>query len=133
MSQRHWDILEERDMGQFHVIIDKSWEDMHPKDLFDTSIDPETGLPYFDIEDICRKIDSYDLEWFMLRARVFYEDVELGEHILGGFLYEDAREVLKDGVADDVVYGAVCEAKTHAYRLKEKFHALDLEEMESWA
>ena len=133
MSQRYWDILEERDMGQLHVIIDKSWEDMHPQHCFDTSIDPDTGKPYFDMEDICAKIDNYELEWFMLRARVFYEDVELGEHIVGGFLYEDSREVLTDGMADDIVYGAICEAKKRAEQLKIKFGALDLEEMESWA
>lgn len=132
MSQRHWDILEERDVGQFRVVIDKSWEDMHPQDCFDTSIDPDTGKPYFDIEQICQQIDNYDLEWFILRARVFYEGVELSEHIVGGFLYEDAREVLTDGMADDIMWEAMQEAKKGASILKDKFGALDLEEMESW-
>ena len=86
MSQRYWDILEERDQGQLHIVIDKSYEDLHPADCFDTSIDPATGRPYYDIEEMCRKIDSYELDWFILRARVFYEDIELGDSIVGWVL-----------------------------------------------
>ena len=117
MSQRYWDVLEERDVGQLRIVLDKSWEDLHPSDCFDTSIDPDTGRPYFDIEEMCQQIDRGDLEWFILRARVFYEDIELGEHIVGGFLYEDAREVLKDGTAEDCIAEAMHEARAEARRL----------------
>jgi hypothetical protein len=53
----------------------------------------------------------------MLRARVLLDGHELGEHIVGGFLYEDARETLKDGMAEDLIYAAMEEAKTEARRL----------------
>lgn len=122
MSDRYWEMLEERDVGQLRVVIDKSWEDIHPRELFDASC--------YDIEDICSKIDAYELDWFILRARVFYEDVELGDHIVGGFLYEDAREVLVDGTADDVVYGAMEEAKKRAGELKTKFMELEVDKIE---
>lgn len=130
MSNYIWDVLEERDVGQLHIVVDKTWEDTHPQHCFDTSIDPDTGKPYYDIEDICAKIDNDDLDWFVLRARVFYEDILLGRSIVGGFLYEDAREVLTDGTAEDLMWEAIQEAKKKAVDLKTKFMELDLEEIE---
>jgi hypothetical protein len=127
MSQRHWDKLLEETRGPLTVIVDKTWEDIHPSDLFDTSTDPDTGKPYFDIAEMCYKIDRGDLDWFMLRARVFFEGVELGSEIVGGFLYEDAREVLTDGVAEDLIYEAMREAKIGAALLKEKFEELEVD------
>lgn len=130
MSQRYWDILEERDVGQLRIIIDKSYEDLHPNQCFDTSIDPDTGKPYYDMDEICSKIDSYELDWFMLRVRVFYEDILLGDSIVGGFLYEDAREVLKDGTADDLVWEAMSDARKRASELKTKFMELEVDSIE---
>ncbi len=106
---RHWDELLRDQREGFEIIVDKSWEDISPRDLFDDSVT--------DIDEICRKIDSYDLDWFMLRARVLLDGHELGSHIVGGFLYEDAREVLKDGMAEDLIYQAMLEAKQEARRL----------------
>ena len=127
MSQRYWDELLRETRGQMTVIVDKSWEDMHPQDCFDTSIDPDTGKPYWDINEMCSKIDRGDLEWFILRARVEYEGVELGSSIVGGFLYEDARDVLTDGTAEDLIYEAMSEAKMGAALMKEKFENLELD------
>jgi hypothetical protein len=106
---RHWDELLREPRDGFEVVVDKTWEDISPRDLFDDSVT--------DIDEICRKIDSYDLDWFMLRARVLLDGHELGEHIVGGFLYEDAREVLRDGMAEDLIYQAMHEAKAEARRL----------------
>jgi hypothetical protein len=114
---RHWDeLLREQRMG-FEVIVDKTWEDIPLDHLFDTSIDPDTGKPYYDVKDMARKIDSCDLDYFMLRARVLLDGHELGSHIVGGFLYEDAREVLTDGMAEDLIYSAMEEAREEARRL----------------
>ena len=107
---RHWDELLREPRDGFEVVVDKTWEDISPRDLFDDSVT--------DIDEICRKIDSYDLDWFMLRARVLLDGHELGEHIVGGFLYEDAREVLTDGMAEDLIYAAMEEAKQEARRLQ---------------
>jgi hypothetical protein len=108
---RDYTTLAELDREGFNVIVDKTWEDLHPQDSFDNSIDPDTGLPYYDIEDMCRKIDRGDLDWFMLRVRVMHEDVELAVNYVGGFLYEDATEVLRDGTAEDMIWETVEEAK----------------------
>jgi hypothetical protein len=114
---RHWDELLREQREGFEIVVDKSWEDIPLESLFDTSIDPDTGKPYFDVKAMARKIDRGDLDYFMLRARVMLDGHELGEHIVGGFLYEDAREVLTDGMAEDCIYSAMQEAKTEARRL----------------
>ena len=119
--QRYYDTLLEEDRGQFHVVIDKTWEDLDPADLFDTSIDPDTGKPYFDMDEIYSKINDGRLDWFMLRCRVFYEGVELAEDFIGGFLYEDAREILKDGVAEDIIEETIRQARAAAVEMKAKF------------
>jgi hypothetical protein len=114
---RHWDELLREPREGFEIVVDKSWEDIPLDHLFDTSIDPDTGKPYYDVREMARQIDRGDLDYFMLRARVLLDGHELGEHIVGGFLYEDAREVLKDGMAEDLIYAAMEEAKTEARRL----------------
>jgi hypothetical protein len=114
---RHWDELLREPREGFEIVVDKSWEDIPLDHLFDTSIDPDTGKPYYDVREMARQIDRGDLDYFMLRARVLLDGHELGEHIVGGFLYEDARETLKDGMAEDLIYAAMEEAKTEARRL----------------
>jgi hypothetical protein len=116
--QRYYDTLLEEDRGQFHVIVDKTWEDLHPKDCFDDSVT--------DIQEICEKIDRGSLDWFMLRCRVFYEGVELAEDFIGGFLYEDAREILTDGVAEDIIEDTIRQARDAAVEMKAKFEALEV-------
>ncbi len=116
---RYYDTLAEYDRDGFNVIVDKTWEDLHPQDSFDTSIDPDTGKPYYDVEDMCRKIDRGELDWFMLRVRVMHEDVELAVNYVGGFLYEDAREVLTDGVAEDMIQESLDEARKRVPELIE--------------
>ena len=115
--QRHYDELARYERDGFDVIVDKTWEDIPLADLFDTSIDPDTGKPYFDVEDMARKIDRCELDYFMLRVRVLLQGHELGSHYVGGFLYEDASEVLRDGVAEDMIYEAMQEAREEARKL----------------
>jgi hypothetical protein len=127
---RHWDELLREDRAGFEIIVDKTWEDIPLDHLFDTSIDPDTGKPYYDVKDMARKIDRGDLDYFMLRARVLLDGHEMGSHIVGGFLYEDARETLKDGMAEDLIYQAMSDAKTEVLRLRSKLAELDLEAIE---
>jgi hypothetical protein len=108
---RYWDTLLEEKRNGLDVIVDKTWEDIPLDHCFDTSIDPDTGKPYFDVEEMASKIDRGDLDYFMLRARVLYNGLELGSSIVGGFLYEDASEVLTDGTANDLIWEAEREAQ----------------------
>jgi len=117
---RHYDELLNEKRGAFQIIVDKTWEDLNPRDHFEDD----------DIEEICRKIDNYTYDWFMLRTRVLYDDVELAYTYLGGCLYEDAREVLTDGMAEDQIYQCLQEAKTRLRELKEKFAAVDEKDLD---
>jgi hypothetical protein len=106
---RYYDELATLQRDGFEIIVDKSYEDLSPRDCFDDTVT--------DIEEICRKIDSYDLDWFMLRVRVMLDGHELGSHYLGGCLYERAEDVLTDGTAEDCIYAALEEARVEARRL----------------
>ena len=114
---RYYDHLATLQRDGFEVIVDKTWEDIPLGDLFDTSIDPDTGEPYYDIEQMARDIDRGDLDYFMLRVRALIDGHELGSSYVGGFLYEDASEVLRDGTAEDMIWEAIAEAKKEALRL----------------
>jgi hypothetical protein len=102
--QHYWEKLGELKVEGFDVVIEKTWEDISPRDCFDDTVT--------DIEEICRKIDRYDLDWFMLRAVASYKGIKLGDAYVGGFLYENAEDVMTDGVAEDIAEEAVAEAKT---------------------
>ena len=111
---RHYDTLAEYEREGYTIIVDKSWEDLNPRDCFD----------YDEDEELFRKIEDGTLDWFMLRVRVMVEGLELGSHYLGGCLYKDAREVLTDGTAEDCIGEALHEAKSQVYKYKQKFAEL---------
>lgn len=133
--QRYYDTLAEYSRDGFDIIVDKTYEDLDPKDMFDDSIDPDTGKPYFDMDEIYSDINNGNLDWFMLRVRVFVAGVELGTDYVGGFLYKDAREVLTDGVVEDMIHTAMQEARVQVRELADKFSmmafALDHEEVDA--
>lgn len=114
---RYYDTLAEYERDGYTIIVDKSYEDdITPRDSFDDSC--------HDIEEICKDIDRGHLEWFMLRVRVLVEGLELASEYLGGCLYEDAREILTDGTAEDIIDQAMTDAKKQVYRLSRKFTEL---------
>jgi len=113
---RYWDELLREQRGDLEVVVDKSWEDIPIRDLFDDSC--------YDIKDMEDKVNSGELDWFMLRARVFVEGLEISDAIVGGFMYEDARETLRDGTAEDLFWQAIEEAKPKFYRLSRVFGGL---------
>jgi GH15 family glucan-1,4-alpha-glucosidase len=119
--QKWYDELARFEREGFEVIVDKTWEEIHVQDCFDDEC--------YDIKQICEDIDSGKLDWFMLRVRVLVEGHELGSSYLGGCLYEDAREVLSDGTAEDQIYMAIEEAKKEVWPLMRKLQAIN-EEME---
>ena len=112
---RHYDELLREQRGPFTIVVDKTWEDLSPRDMFEED----------DVEEICRKIDNCTYDWFMLRTRVFFMDVELAANYLGGCLYEDAREVLTDGIAEDQIYATLLESKQPFIELKQQIAAVD--------
>ena len=111
---QYYDELAQYEREGFSIIVDKTYEDMHPRDCFDTD----------DIDEICKDIDRGHLEWFMLRVRVLVEGLELSREHLGGCLYEDPREILTDGTAEDIIDTVMTDAKKQVYRLSKVFAGL---------
>ena len=114
---RHYTELAVMQREGFDIVVDKTWEDLPLDHLFDTSEDPETGKPYYDIHEMYTQIEMGSLDYFMLRVRALVDGHELGSSYVGGFLYEDATEVLRDGTAEDMIGEAIDEARKEARRL----------------
>ena len=113
---RYYDKLAEFEREGYDIIVDKSWEDLSPADCFDDSIT--------DIKQLCRDIDSGKLDWFFLRVRVLVEGLELASAHVGGCLYENPKDVLTDGLAEDLICEALADAKRQVYRLSRVFGGL---------
>ena len=94
----------------FTVIVDRTYEHVAVREMFDESC--------HDIPDLERKVNNGTYEWFILRARVMLDGLELGEHTVGACMYEDPMEVFKDGTADDCIHAAMTEMKTRVSSLK---------------
>jgi hypothetical protein len=77
-----------------------------------------------DVEEIIKDINRGHLEWFMLRVRVLVEGLELSAEYLGGMLYEEPKECLTDGSAEDLIDQALTSAKSQVYRLSRVFGGL---------
>ena len=108
---RYFDKLAEFERNGLTVIVDKTYEELSPRDLFEES----------DVDEIIRKIDRGIYDWFMLRVRVMFDDLELASEYLGGCCYEDAKEVLTDGVAEDLIFEAMAHAQKRVSDLANKF------------
>ena len=113
---RYYDTLAEFERDGYDIIVDKTYEELSIKDCFDDT--------QFDIAEINHNIEHGNLDWFMLRVRVMVEGLELGSAYLGGCLYEDPKEILTDGTAEDFIAEAMVEAKSKVYRLSRVFGGL---------
>ena len=112
---RDYDTLATYEREGYTIVVDKTWEDLDPRGQFEES----------DVAEILQKINDCTYDWFMLRVRVLAEGVELGSAYLGGCLYEDAKECLTDGTAEDMIYEAMLEAKEQVYKVYKKFAELN--------
>ena len=111
-----WTEIDRREVDGYTIKICKTYEDMSVRDMYD-----EETEEYLD--ELEAKIDNYEVEWFQLRVQATIRDYVLGETYCGGFLYDDAVEVLTDGVIEDMTDDAIKNANAEKVYLKE---ALDL-------
>lgn len=107
---RHWEEITRLEREGFDVVLEKTYEDTHPRDCFDDTC--------YDIREMCQDIDRGKYEWFVLRVSIQLRGRCLAEEFLGGLLYEDAREVLSDGTAEDLIYVALERARVEAQIFK---------------
>ena len=116
---RYWDTLAVFEREGYDIVVDKSYEDVDPRDLFDDSVT--------DIQEICHNIEVGLMDWFVLRVRVLVEGHEIGSASCGGCLYENANQVLTDGMAEDLIGAAISEAKTQVHQLYKRFQELSFD------
>ena len=123
---RYWTHIETIERDGFRFIVDYTPEDMGLEGHFDDSIDPDTGKPYWDLKELYRKIEYGYMEWFVLRVRAMVDDYEFGSAYCGGMLYDTdkIRDVLTDGIAEDLIWEAGKEAKETIAALKPKLATL---------
>ena len=106
---RHYQQIHSHTSRGFHIVLSTTPEDIHPRDLFDDSVE--------DIGEICRKIDNGTYEWFCARVEAYKHGILLGTAYLGGNLYNDAREFVTDGCFDDMMDEAISEAEANLAKL----------------
>ena len=116
---RYFDEIDSFERNGFTVIVDKTWEDLSPKDCFDDSC--------FNMKEMYDDIECGRLDWFMLRVRIMVDEYELASEFLGGCLYENPREVLTDGTVEDLIATAMITAKREVYRMYKKFQDISWE------
>jgi hypothetical protein len=113
---RYYDEIGSFARDGFFVIVDKTWEDLSVRDCFDDTVT--------DIDQMIKDIENCKYDWFSLRVRLLVDGHEMAAEYLGGCLYEDPREVLRDGTADDLIAQAMVTAKREVYRMYKKFQEL---------
>ena len=116
---RDYDEIDSFDRSGFTIIVDKTYEDLSPKDCFDDSC--------FNMKEMYDDIECGRLDWFMLRVRIMVDEYELASEFLGGCLYGNAREVLTDGTAEDLIAQAMITAKREVYRMYKRFQDISWE------
>ena len=99
----HYERRYEEDMDGFSIMFSTTYEDMHPRDSFDDTIE--------DIDKLCRDIDAGHLEWFVARVDAYKCGVLLASEYIGGNLYEDALDFVKDGYFKQMAHEAIESAK----------------------
>ena len=85
-------------VGPFEINVGYFYEDIHPEDLFDNSPNPDNnGKPYYDTDEMAKRIDGGLDAWFGFWAKVYYKGHEMGYANLGGLYYEndDAESVIE--------------------------------------
>ena len=97
---RYYDELLHETRGPFTVVVDKTWEDLHPRDHFEED----------DIDEICRKIDNGTYTWFVARVEAYKAGILLATDYLGANLYENPKDFINDCYFEDMVDNVVNEA-----------------------
>jgi len=116
-----WDNRIREYHAPFDIIVTVKPEFVPIADLFDDSIDPDTGQSYYDVDYMNRQVELGEAEWLMVKVECRLNGQEIGSSMLGGaFLTEDydlKSFVYDNGMIDD----AKAEAITWLKESKEVF------------
>ena len=117
-----WDNRIRQYHAPFDIIVTVKPEFVPIADLFDDSIDPDTGQSYYDVDYMNRQVELGEAEWLMVKVECRLNGQEIGSSALGGaFLTEDydlKSFVYDNGMIDD----AKAEAITWLKESKEVFY-----------
>jgi hypothetical protein len=116
---KNYEEIDSFERAGFTIIVDKTWEDISPRDCFDDEC--------WDMKQMFEDIERGKLDWFMLRVRIMVDEYELASEFLGGCLYENVRDVLTDGTAEDLIAQAMVTARREVYRMYKKFQDISWE------
>lgn len=81
------------------------------------AVAPEDSAPDWDFEtveerdELLRKIENGDLDWFVARVTASKNGIELASDYLGGCCYESVDEFIDDGYYFDMVQNVITEAR----------------------
>jgi hypothetical protein len=106
----HYSTIHITQIDGFEVRTQVAPEYLHPRDLFDDTVN--------DIDQICRDIEAARLEWFIAKVSAHKAGVELAADFLGGCLYTDALQFVRDnGYYADMTATVIAEAKDKIQQL----------------
>jgi hypothetical protein len=106
----HYSTIHITQIDGFEVRTQVTPEYLHPRDLFDDTVN--------DIDQICRDIEAARLEWFIAKVSAHKAGVELAADYLGGCLYTDALQFVRDNdYYADMSATVIAEAKTKIQEL----------------
>ena len=105
-----WDNRESQYHAPFDIIIQTTPETVPLSDMFDDSINPDTGNSYNDVDYMERQVTDGSAEWSVVNVQCNLNGVELGSCAIGG-AYLDEHYDLKSFVNDN---GMIDEAKNDA-------------------
>ena len=105
-----WDNRERQYHAPFDIIIQTTPETVPLRDMFDASINPDTGKSYYDVDYMEQQVNEGRAEWSVVNVQCLLNGVELGSCALGG-AYLDKHYDLKSFVYDNSM---IDEAKNDA-------------------
>jgi hypothetical protein len=101
---QYYETIHTENKDGFQIVFSVTHEDTHPRDLFDET--PE------DMAQLCEKIDNGYYCWFIARVQAFRHGVLLADDYLGGNLYENYTDFIKqdNDYYEDMVSNVITEA-----------------------
>jgi hypothetical protein len=101
---QHYETIHTEDKDGFQIVFSVTHEDTHPRDLFDYSEE--------EMAELCEKIDNGYYSWFVARVQAFRHGVLLADDYLGGNLYENYTDFIKQDsdFYEDMVSNVITEA-----------------------
>jgi len=114
-----WDNRERQYHAPYDIIIQTHPEDVPMGDMFDESINPDTGKTYYDVGYMEQQVEQGLAEWVVVNVQCLLNGVEIGSDALGGaYLTEDYD--LKSFVYDNgMIDNAKADAKIWLEKTKE--------------